>query len=42
MFILVSGCVGTCRGPSALLWPAAYNAVNTALQKRLLTTTESV
>jgi len=39
MFILASGCVD--RGPSTLLWPAAYNAVNTAPQKRLLTTTES-
>jgi len=28
-FITVSICVG--RGPSALLWPGAYNAVKTAM-----------
>jgi hypothetical protein len=31
IFISVSGCVGICRGPSALLCPGAYNAVKMAL-----------
>jgi len=31
IFIPVSGCVG--RGPSALLWPVAYNAVMTTLMQ---------
>jgi len=30
-FIPVSGCVGTCRGPRALLCPGVYNAVKTDL-----------